>query len=227
MEFPHLHDWNLTPAEAIALQQELRGQVRLSGERHPIELIAGVDVSYEKWGRHFFAALVVLRRSDLQIVARASADGLVDFPYVPGLLSFRELPIILKAFERLDLIPDAVMTDGQGIAHPRRFGIASHLGLWLELPTLGCAKNRLCGETCLPGPAKGNRTDLMLHEERIGQLLRTKDRVKPMYISPGHLIGVEEATLLALACCSRYRMPEPTRQAHLLSNELRRKAKQT
>jgi len=227
MRFPHLHDWNLTSAEARALQQELRGRVRLERDSNkPIRLVAGADVSYEKRGRHFFAAVAVLELPELRIVAQSFADGLVDFPYVPGLLSFRELPVLLQAFEHLELIPDAVLLDGQGIAHPRRLGIAGHLGLWLDLPTVGCAKSRLCGEAVEPGSARGDRSDLMDSGERIGQLLRTKDRIKPMYISPGHLISIDEATLLVLACCTRYRMPEPTRQAHLLSNALRRGVKQ-
>lgn len=225
MEFPHLHDWEMSCREAVALQRELAGRVAPE-DRLPAELrwVAGVDVSYEKHGELFFAAVVVLALPDLETVEEASAVGRVTFPYVPGLLSFRELPVVLEAFRTLRAVPDAVLVDGQGIAHPRRLGLASHLGLWLGLPTVGCAKSRLCGEHREPGRRRGDGVPLLLEGERVGTVLTTRDGVKPLYVSPGHLTDVAAAERLTLACGGRYRMPEPTRLAHLLSNRLRREA---
>jgi deoxyribonuclease V len=191
----------------------------------PLRTVAGVDVSYEKHGDLFFAAVVVLSFPELESVEEAFAASRVTFPYIPGLLSFRELPVVLEAFRSLRTVPDAVLVDGQGIAHPRRLGIASHLGLWLDLPTVGCAKSRLCGEHPPPGTRRGDQVPLTLDGERIGTVLTTRDRVKPLFVSPGHKTDIAAATELALACARRYRMPEPTRLAHHLTNKLRREAK--
>lgn len=222
MEFDILHGWDLTPGEAIQLQRALAERVVLeSCWPSPIERIAGVDVSYKKWGKQFHAAVVVLDYQSMNIVASATASGEVAFPYVPGLLSFRELPILLKAFEKLDMLPDVVMADAQGIAHPRRLGLASHLGLWLDLPTIGCAKSRLCGDFEEPGLSRGASRHLVDDGEVVGKVVRTKDRVKPLYVSPGHKISVDVAAEMVLHCSRGYRLPEPTRQAHLLSNKLR------
>jgi len=223
MDFPVLHSWNLLPAEAIALQQELARQVVLEN-RLPAGLrrVAGVDVSYRLHGTTFYAAVAVLSYPELELVDSATAVGEVRFPYVPGLLSFRELPILLEAFRRLPAPPDLVLVDGQGVAHPRRFGLASHLGLWLDLPTVGCAKSRLTGSHAEPAPRRCAQAPLQDGDERIGTVLVTRDRVKPLYVSPGHLVDHPTAAELTLACTTRYRMPEPTRQAHLLSNRLRR-----
>lgn len=225
MVFPELHDWHLTPLEAVELQRTLAGQVVVEGclPEQP-ELIAGADVSYRWHGEQFYAAVVVLRLPDLQLVAEASASERVTFPYIPGLLSFRELPVLLQAFRKLSVCPDLVLVDGQGIAHPRRLGLASHLGLWLDLPTIGCAKSHLCGKYCPPGDQRGQQSPLCDREEQIGVVVTTRDRVKPMFISPGHKVDVARAVELALACGSKYRLPEPTRQAHLLSNRLRQEA---
>lgn len=227
MDFHGLHDWNLTPAEAISLQRQLAGQVMLTDclPQQP-ELVAGVDVSYRKHGDLFFAAVVVLRMADLQVVTEASACARVSFPYIPGLLSFRELPVLLQAFRHLELKPDLVMVDGQGIAHPRRLGLASHLGLWLDLPTIGCAKSRLCGEYNPPGDKRGEKSPLWDGEEQIGSVVTTRDRVKPLFISPGHKIDIDRAVELVLACGGKYRLPESTRQAHLFSNRLRLEAEE-
>jgi deoxyribonuclease V len=222
MEFAELHGWKMDCRAAIALQRALAGQVRLvSRLPQPVTTVAGVDVSYAKHGNLFFAAVVVLELPSLELIDQAHAVARVDFPYVPGLLSFRELPVVLDAFQKLNMIPDVVLVDGQGIAHPRRLGLASHLGLWLDLPTVGCAKSRLCGEHAEPGSRRGDRVPLLLSDEVVGTVLTTRDRVRPMYISPGHLIDVAGAVNLVLACTSRYRMPEPTRLAHHLSNRLR------
>lgn len=222
MDFAALHDWNLDPHQAVALQRELARQVRLMPPDELPEMVAGVDVSYEKHGDHFFAAVVVLDFATLTVIDQAWADGRVDFPYIPGLLSFRELPVLLAAFRRLKTIPEVVLVDGQGIAHPRRIGLASHLGLWLNLPTVGCAKSRLCGVHAEPGAKRGEAAPLWLADEVVGMVLRTREKVKPLYVSPGHLLDVESATRLTLACTRRYRMPEPTRLAHHLTNQLRK-----
>lgn len=226
MDFPRLHDWSMNFREAIALQRVLAERVLLADcLPRPLRTVAGVDVSYEKHGDLFFAAVVVLSFPQLEPVDEASAVGRVVFPYVPGLLSFRELPVVLDAFRSLRTVPDAILVDGQGIAHPRRLGIASHLGLWLDLPTVGCAKSRLCGEHPTAGSRRGDGVPLTLEGERVGTVLTTRDRVKPLFVSPGHRTDIASAEELALACARRYRMPEPTRLAHLLTNRLRREAK--
>lgn len=225
MNFPDLHGWDMTPKAAAALQRQLAGRVRLES-RLPAKVrrVAGVDVSYRRGGADFFAAVVVLELPDLAVAEQITAADRVSFPYVPGLLSFRELPVLLQAFRRLATVPDAVLVDGQGIAHPRRLGLASHLGLWLELPTVGCAKSRLCGEHGTPGRRRGDRVPLMLDDEPVGTLLTTRDGVKPLYVSPGHLIDVPGAADLVMRCAGRYRLPEPTRLAHHLANRARREA---
>ncbi len=188
----------------------------------PVSTVAGVDVSYEKHGDLFFAGIVVLKLPQMEIVEEGFASARVNFPYIPGLLSFRELPVLLAAFRRLRTVPDAVLVDGQGMAHPRRFGLASHLGLWLDLPTVGCAKSRLCGDHPAPGAFRGDRVPLRHGGEDIGVVLTTRDKVKPLYISPGHRIDIAAAADLVLACSRRYRLPEPTRLAHHLTNRLRK-----
>lgn len=226
MNVPHLHDWSMNFREAVALQRELAGRVlRADCLVRPVRTVAGVDVSYEKHGDLFFAGVVVLSFPEFEPCEEAFAVDRVTFPYIPGLLSFRELPVVLEAFRSLCTVPDVVLVDGQGIAHPRRLGIASHLGLWLELPTVGCAKSRLCGEHPPPGAKRGDQMPLTHNGERIGTVLTTRDGVKPLFVSPGHKTDIATATEMTLACSRRYRMPEPTRLAHLLTNRLRREAK--
>jgi deoxyribonuclease V len=226
MDFAQLHSWSVTYREAAELQRELAERVILKDcLPRPVRLAAGVDVSYEKHGEKFFAGVVVLSLPEFEIVEEATACARVTFPYIPGLLSFRELPVVLDAFRSLRTVPDAVLVDGQGIAHPRRLGIASHLGLWLGLPTVGCAKSRLCGQHPEAGRKRGDMAPLLLNGERVGVVLRTRDGVKPLYISPGHLTDVPAAAKLVLACATRYRMPEPTRLAHHLTNRIRKEAK--
>ena len=226
MDFPELHGWQVSGTEAVALQKCLADRVRLENcLPHLPETVAGVDVSYQRHGEFFFAAVEVLSFPGLTLVEAVTVVNRVSFPYVPGLLSFRELPVLLDAFRRLRTIPDVVLVDGQGIAHPRRLGLASHLGLWLDLPTIGCAKSRLCGEHDSPGQAKGDRVPLRLDGSVVGTVLTTRDRVKPLYVSPGHKIDVSTAADFVLRCAVRYRMPEPTRLAHHLANQCRLEAR--
>jgi deoxyribonuclease V len=219
-----LHRWEVSPEEAVEIQNRLRSQLDLHSEPERIEAVAGIDVSYDKGSDWLFAAIVVLRLPDLQVIDSASATAKVPFPYIPGLLSFRECPAVLQAWEKLTVKPDCLVCDGQGIAHPRRLGIASHLGLWLNMPSIGCAKSLLVGAYREPGPKRGSLEPLFHRKEQVGVILRTKDGVQPVFVSQGHKISLKKATEVVLACCTKYRLPESTRQAHLLVNEIRRKA---
>ena len=222
MTFPDLHSWNLTPTQAVALQRELAGRIELRDALPgAVRLAAGVDVSSARFGSTVHAAVVLYDLATAAVVEVAAATADAAFPYVPGLLSFRELPVVLAACRRLQTIPDVVLVDGQGIAHPRRLGIASHLGLWLELPTIGCAKSRLCGTHREVGPKRGEAVPLLLEGGEVGRVVRTRDRIRPLYVSPGHRIAIERAVQIVLACGAGYRLPEPTRQAHIESNRLR------
>ncbi len=224
MHIPCLHPWDLTPTEAVALQRELAGRIETRSPLTACELIAGADVSYNRLSPLFYAAVVVLRTDDWSVVETQSAAGKSSFPYVPGLLSFREAPLVLEAFAKLTIRPDAVMVDGQGYAHPRRFGLACHLGLWLDLPCLGCAKSLLVGTFKEPGKKPGALASLRDGQEVIGKVVRTKFDVKPVFVSVGHRLDLASAVRLVLQSCRGYRIPEPTRQAHLHVNALRRAA---
>ncbi len=209
-----LHDWNLTPLQARQLQEKMSGRVNLVPIRKKIQFVAGLDCSLDKKRGLIFAAAVVFSFPELELVETASAQLPLDFPYVPGLLSFREAPVCLKAVEKLKSNVDVFLIDGQGIAHPRRLGLASHLGLFLNTPTIGCAKSRLIGTYEDVGTEKGNFSWLYDKGETIGAVVRTRDNVKPLFISPGHLCNFEDAIKLTLACTTKYRLPEPTRIAH-------------
>jgi deoxyribonuclease V len=219
-----LHPWNVSPEEAVGIQNRLRTQVDLQSEPQRIETVAGIDVSYDKGSDVLFAAIVVLQFPELQLIASASATSTVPFPYIPGFLSFRECPAVLQAWEKLTVKPDCLICDGQGIAHPRRLGIASHLGLWLDIPSIGCAKSLLVGVYREPGKKRGNAEPLFHRKEQVGIILRTKDNISPVFVSPGHKITLTKAAEIVLACCTKYRLPEPTRRAHLFVNEIRRNA---
>jgi deoxyribonuclease V len=223
MRPPDLHPWSLSCREAVRLQEQLRGRLVLDDRSFPRRLrtVAGADVSYSRGSDRFFAAVVVLAFPSLEILEEASAEDRSAFPYVPGLLSFREGPVVLKAFGQLRIRPDAVLFDGQGTAHPRGIGLASHLGLFLDLPAIGCAKTRLCGTHGEVGAGKGCRADLLLDGAVVGTALRTRDRVKPVYVSPGHRVGLEKAVEIILACCRGRRLPEPVRAAHQAVNRVR------
>ncbi len=223
MKIEPLHSWDLTPTEAVALQRELADRVDTTTPLGECELVAGADVSYNRFSPTCYAAVVVLRTRDWTVVETQGTVQDSPFPYIPGLLTFREAPVVLEAFRKIRHVPDAVMLDGQGRAHPRRIGFAAHTGLWLNLPTVGCAKTRLLGTHEEPGAKAGSQTPLMDRGEVIGSVVRTKDNVKPVFISIGNRIDLASAVKLVLRCCNGYRLPEPTRQAHLRVNELRRR----
>jgi deoxyribonuclease V len=222
-QYEKLHDWTLTPREAIELQKKLHERVRVEplGARR-VETVAGADISFNKFEPTVYAGIVVLRLPSLEVVEEVGVVSETHFPYVPGLLSFRESPSVLEAWSKLKTEPDAVMFDGQGLAHPRRVGIACHVGLIINRPTFGCAKSVLVGKYEEPTPERGEWTPLIDKGETVGAALRTKTRTQPIFVSPGHLIDLAGAIDLTLACDGGYRQPEPTRRAHLLVNALRR-----
>jgi deoxyribonuclease V len=223
MNITPLHGWDLKPKEAVALQRELADRVDRLTPLPSCTFVAGADASYNRFSPICFAAVVVLRTSDWTIVETQTAVRETTFPYVPGLLTFREAPVLLEAFAKLQHRPDAAILDGQGIAHPRRLGLSAHVGLWLDFPCVGCAKSLLIGTYREPGPKAGSRTRLLDHGEVIGSVLRTRDNVKPVYVSIGHKIDLQSAVRLVQRACRGCRLPEPTRQAHIAVNELRRK----
>jgi deoxyribonuclease V len=229
-----LHEWNLSYAEARRVQGELAGRVEFVPlEREP-QLIGGLDCTFSGDGKKTFAAAVVLRvvglhgseagqpaRFEFEQVETATAQQETRFPYIPGLLSFREAPACLEAVAKLGREPDLFLIDGQGVAHPRRLGLASHLGLFFDRPTIGCAKSRLIGTYEEPAAERGAWSPLQDGEETIGAVVRTRGRVKPVFVSVGHKCTLEDAIRMTLACATRYRIPEPTRLAHQAVSRLR------
>jgi deoxyribonuclease V len=209
-----LHGWQVTIAEALAIQRELAARVSRIGKAVSASFIGGVDVSVRKEEGRATGAAVILSYPELSLVEARVVEGKLDFPYVPGLLSYREIPLVLQACEMLTVAPDLVLVDGQGIAHPRRVGLASHLGLFLDVPTIGCAKSLLCGSHEPLGEEAGSHMEVVDIGETIGAALRTRTGVKPVYISTGHMIELGNAIEWALRCCKGYRLPEPVRLAH-------------
>lgn len=220
-------DYNdLSPEAAIALQGTLREQVRLMPLPQPVTTIGGADISFNKFSDVVYAGIIVLRFPSLEVIGHATVVTTVRFPYIPRLLAFREVPALLEAWHKLAVKPDVLVLDGHGIAHPRSMGVATHFGIVADTPTIGCAKSRLTGRF-EPLPEEPMTTsDLMLRGEKIGEVLRTKKRTNPVFVSPGHLITQEESTALMKQCVTKYRIPEPTRLAHLLVNEVRTGAAQ-
>lgn len=214
VELTELHSWQLSATEAVEMQHRLAARVLRDGEVVKPHYIAGVDVSISRTRKVATGAVVVLEYPGLRLVETRVTHGEVDFPYIPGLLSFREAPLLLRVCRTLEIVPDLIVVDGQGIAHPRRIGLASHLGLFLDMPTIGCAKSRLCGRHETPGVEPGNYTDLIDRDEIIGAVLRTKAGTKPVYISVGNKIDLAAAVYWTLECCKGYRLPEPVRLAH-------------
>ena len=210
-----MHNWQVSLAEASDIQRRLAAQVSRTSNITTPCFIAGVDISVNKVQDMANGAVVVLSYPELRLVETKAAQGKLAIPYIPGFLSFREAPLILAACERLTVTPDLILVDGQGIAHPRRLGLASHLGLFLNTPTIGCAKSVLCGRHEVPGDEPGSYAEIIDNGETIGVALRTRLRVKPIYVSIGHKVDLQSAIYWVLECCRGYRLPEPTRLAHL------------
>src|SRR4051794_10197845 len=224
MRIRRLHSWDVNTAEARALQAELAERVDRATPIGSWQTVAAADVSYNKFDKWLYAAVVVVRAGTFEVVERAGVVAEARFPYVPGLLSFPEAPAVLEAFAKLERRPDVVLCDGQGLAHPRRMGLACHVGIWLDLPTVGCAKSRLVGEYEEPGPERGARAPLLDGGEVVGAVLRTRSRVRPLFVSVGHRCDLESAVAVVLDTTVRYRVPVPARLAHERVNEMRRAA---
>lgn len=210
------HNWSVTPKQAIAIQKRLARLVRQVKPPQPIRYIAGVDAAFSPDNHHCLAMVVLWDLEDQVIVEQQLGVRPLVFPYIPGLLTFREAPAIIAALRNLKHTPDVLLCDGQGIAHPRRLGIACHLGLLVDLPAIGCAKSRLIGRYQEPAQDKGARTPLLLGQEQVGTVIRTRERVKPVFVSIGHKIDLPTAEQIVLSCATRYRLPEPTRLADQL-----------
>lgn len=214
-----MHSWNLSPKEAIRLQKQLKDRVRIDLKLSFPKSVSGVDVAYIREKKQCVASVVVLSYPDLEITESAVAKMKTPFPYVPGLLSFREIPAILRAIDKLSSLPNLIFVDGHGRAHPRRFGIASHLGLWLKHPTVGIGKSRLCGEYREPAKRRGSSTDLIHQGEVVGKVVRTRSGVKPIFVSIGYGLALEECLRWTLAVTRRFRIPEPVRRADQLCHQ--------
>jgi deoxyribonuclease V len=208
------HPWNLSETEAVELQRRLSSKVIQKDLDYPIRYVAGVDAAYEEQRNQQYAAAVIMDADSGETLETATARGPVKFPYIPGLFSFRELPAIIESLKQLKLTPDLILCDGQGIAHPRRFGLASHLGVLFNVATIGCSKTRYIGTAREPGIKRGQRTPLELNDECIGCVLRTQDHIRPVYVSVGHRITLPTACDWVLRLTPRYRLPEPTRRAN-------------
>ena len=215
---------NITPQQAVELQTELRQRLQIQPLTKEITTIAGADISFNKYSTTVYAGIVVMQFPSLQVIETAGVVDEATFPYVPGLLAFREVPALSKAWEKLNIKPDVLVLDGHGIAHPRCMGIAAHFGVVMNTPTLGCAKSLLTGTYVEPANEAGSVSDLISKNELIGKVLRTKKNVKPVFISPGNLISMEQSLDISKQCVRKYRIPEPTRLAHNFVNELRVKA---
>lgn len=224
MNTEHLHEWNVSAAEAIAIQKQLADRVVYDRPIDPaaVRLVAGVDVSVrtDRDGvAQSQAAIAVMTLPDFTVVETVRAQLPTPFPYIPGLLSFREAPVLLKAFALLEQVPDVFIFDGMGRAHPRRLGIASHMGLWLNAPTIGCGKTLLVGTHEPVGEDRGSFSLMRHRGDVIGAALRTRSRTKVVYISPGHLIDLDSSIALIMRCTPKYRLPEPIRAAHNAAGE--------
>jgi deoxyribonuclease V len=216
------HPWDVSPRRAIEIQRELRSRVALNNGFQELTWIGGADVAFSRKRGRVYAALTVFEFQTMSLLEVAYGEEEVRFPYIPGLLTFREGPVVLEAFQRLRKRPDVILFDGQGIAHPRRLGLASHMGLLLNIPTVGCAKSPLRVEFKPPGLKRGCASRMMDGNEQVGVVLRTRAGIKPLYVSPGHLVDLATSVQLVLAAGRGYRLPEPTRMAHVLVTQLRK-----
>ena len=215
------HAWDISPRQAIELQKRLAGKVRAVGIRGKVRTVAGTDCAFAEDGKRIIAAAVLCDAEYMEVIATAHVVQPCRFPYVPGLLSFREAPAVIEAVGKLPRQPGLLICDGQGLAHPRGLGLASHVGLWLNMATIGAAKSRLCGEHRDVGNRRGCRAQLR-HEGRVvGAVLRTRSGVKPLYVSVGHRVTLDDAVRWVLRCCRSVRLPEPTRRAHQLVSRLK------
>ncbi|WP_028590069.1 deoxyribonuclease V [Paenibacillus massiliensis] len=216
MEPKFIHPWDVNEAQSIEIQQELAKKVIQTDQLSGIYYIAGVDVAYHKSSDQLVAAVVILEKDSLECIETSVIEDTAQFPYIPGLFSFRELPPIIKAFEKIQHTPQLIVCDGQGVAHPRRCGLASHLGVLFDVPTIGCGKTRLWGEYSEPDIWRGSTAPLIDDDEVIGNVLRTQDKVNPVFISVGHRISLDTACQWILDLAPKYRLPETTRQADQL-----------
>lgn len=223
MKIRKLHKWDLTYGQARELQSRLASRVKFTEIKNEPVIVAGLDCAFSKDEKTIFAAAVVIRLPDFEVIETTSVSRKVEFPYISGLLSFREAPACIEAIEKLKITPDVFMIDGQGIAHPRRFGIASHIGVLVNKPTIGCAKSRLTGSYDEPGRRKGSFNELTDRDETIGAVLRTRTDVKPVFVSVGHKCTLRGAIDIVLKCTTRYRLPEPGRLAHQLVSRIKLK----
>lgn len=223
MKITPLHDWNLSPQQAIELQKQLAFEViREDKFDAPVKTVAGIDLGYDVQANRSRAVVVVLKFPELTLLESSEAIMPIQFPYVPSLLSFRETPVAVKALEKLQITPDLILCDGQGIAHPRRFGIACHIGLLTNVPSIGVAKSLLVGKYGSLGEERGSRAPLTHYNEEIGVVLRTKNKVQPLYVSVGHKISLETAADYVLQCAPKYRLPETTRLADQMASYRKR-----
>ncbi|MFT3903859.1 MAG: deoxyribonuclease V [Niabella sp.] len=213
---------SLTPTEAVACQRELYGKMNLDSLEKPIKIIGGCDISFNKYEETVYAGIVLLRYPDMQVIDRVSVVASTKFPYIPGLLAFREVPALMQVWNKLDVKPDVLMLDGHGIAHPRRMGIAAHFGIVADTPTIGCAKSRLTGTYAELPNERFASTPLLHKGEQIGNVLCSKLNCKPLFVSPGYKVSMQQSLDIVKACLRKYRMPEPTRFAHLWVNEVRK-----
>jgi deoxyribonuclease V len=222
MRIPHRHAWNVSPGEAVHIQHRLRSRLDFEHMLGRPSVVAGADLACSKGSTVVWAGMVIMSYPGMEILESRVLRGETHFPYVPGLLSFREIPMLLRVARTLRKEPDVILCDGQGIAHPRGMGLAAHLGVLLEKPTVGCAKSRLVGDFSEPGARKGDHSPLRYRGRTVGAVLRTRDGVRPLFVSPGNRVSIEGAVEIVLRCALGYRLPEPTRQAHLLVTRARR-----
>ena len=219
LKYLNLHSWEVSPQEAIKIQKDLKSNMSLKKSFSKIDKIAGADVSY--YQNNMIAGVIIFEFPNLKVMESQFFISPVNFPYIPGLLTFREGPSLLAAFKKIKNEPDIILFDGQGIAHPRRMGIATHLGLFLDKPTIGCAKSRLSGEYIPVGEEKGDYALLKEGEEILGAVLRTRRKVKPIFVSPGHKIDLSNSIEIVLKCTEKYKLPVPVREAHIFVNQIR------
>ncbi len=215
------HPWPDNYKDAVSIQERVKSHLITETKTGEIRTVAGADVSYSKGSDSYFAAVVVLSFPGMQLIDESWAVGKSAFPYIPGLLTFREGPVCLEAFSKLKTEPDLIIFDGHGVAHPRGFGLASHMGVLLEIPSIGCAKTVLVGDYEEPEKTRGSSSSLAYKGSEVGRALRTRDNVKPVFVSIGHMVDLDFACGMVLDCAHGYRLPEPTRRAHILVNKMR------